>query len=227
MKKSHHFTIIELIMVISIIMILVSLLLPALSKAKDKSRQILCASNVKQIGLKMAMYANENNMSFPPSYYNNGVNNVVWHLTIIENEGLKGTSLTTAWVKRNATWKCPAIINDPTYYFYGINDHVAAVVPSPPSGYYNGKLEKILNPGKIMLIADSVNYAPGDYPANPNYVGAAYKIMAPYESSGSGTVDRLRHNSGANSLFTDSHVEWRKWTNIPILNSDIYWDGTP
>src|SRR5262245_189078 len=74
--NSSAFTLIELLAVIAIIAILASMLLPALSKAKQRAQMVKCLNNLKQIGIGMKLYVDDYRETFPPaasSQYNSAV----------------------------------------------------------------------------------------------------------------------------------------------------------
>jgi prepilin-type N-terminal cleavage/methylation domain-containing protein len=65
-RTRRGFTLIELLVAIAVIGILASLLLPVLSKGKERGRSMACLSNLRQLNVALSMYAGENNQRLPP-----------------------------------------------------------------------------------------------------------------------------------------------------------------
>jgi prepilin-type N-terminal cleavage/methylation domain-containing protein len=79
-KKSKGFTLVELLVVIGIIAVLISILLPALNKAREQARRTQCLSNLKQVHALFMMYANQNRDQVPIGCSGNEMqyNYIIW-----------------------------------------------------------------------------------------------------------------------------------------------------
>src|SRR6188472_2214240 len=67
-RRRAGFTLVELLVVIGIIAVLISLLLPALNKAREAANRTACLSNLHQIHIMLTMYANQNKDKVPLGY---------------------------------------------------------------------------------------------------------------------------------------------------------------
>lgn len=68
-RKNRAFTLVELLVVIAIIALLLSIMMPALNRAKEQGRKVKCGSNMRQIGIGLQVYSASNNGTIPPWYF--------------------------------------------------------------------------------------------------------------------------------------------------------------
>ena len=206
-RIKNSFTLIEILVVTAIISILASMLLPALQKAREKARQGVCISNLKQIGLAITMYVQDNGDYLPPGAVS-GVG--YWHSNFI-SPYLGGWKTE---LQQNKIYTCPS---DRLAWEGGVGEQ-----PSYGWNYYwlgyettfRYKIHQVRKPHETIMVADSAHTSEG----NANSFIIHCKALVP---SLPGIYPR--HGNGANILWVDGHVSFR--TDLDqINNSTDLWD---
>ena len=110
-SSTRAFTLIELLVTIGIIGVLMSLLLPVLSSAKEKGRRAQCVSNLHQLGIGMLLYAQDNNEKFIEAKRNHpwDTNEGSFVQNCLQEEAVKGAESVNLNVRSNSSsvWTCP------------------------------------------------------------------------------------------------------------------------
>ena len=211
-KRSIRFTLIELLVVIAIIAILASMLLPALGMAKKKVYATMCEGNMRQLGIALYIYVQDNNGIFPIS--NTAVGARTPRLLVESGASLPlMVCPADKTPQRIKTLSC--LTRGLSYIFskrlFGLGNSTGWIVDSPPV-----KDSYLKRPDKDPAMTDAT------WPTDNN--GAPYNELAWYISSPFTDVDYmdLRHSQGANILFADGHCSW---ANISIFVNDIMEKG--
>jgi prepilin-type N-terminal cleavage/methylation domain-containing protein/prepilin-type processing-associated H-X9-DG protein len=212
--KRRGFTLIELLVVIAIISILAAILFPVFARARENARRTSCLSNLKQIGLGIMMYVQDNDETYlpyrrdanageqPPFNYYQGTY-FEWQHTI------------HPYTKNLQLYQCPD--GNPTYQFGNYGSYGANVAALPDTGL---KMAAVVSPASVYVIMDSgrtyvTASRASTAPSGAFYLPGAGIVRPDLLSSISGSWPQSdytngRHFDGVNVVFADGHVKWLK-----------------
>jgi prepilin-type N-terminal cleavage/methylation domain-containing protein/prepilin-type processing-associated H-X9-DG protein len=212
-KKSFRFSLIELMIVVSIIAILASLLLPALQIAREKARTITCLNNLKQLSLASSLYTNNYDGYYPPAYYNSGVMHYAWDITVVgmvKNKNFKPGLLwqsSTISSEDSGIHQCPSFNGSDMWAgetFTGYNYNTSYI--GNDQGQAPAKLSQIRHPSETAVFGDG-GYAGG---SNANkFMRAPFGDRRGGDSGFSGRAagtQHFRHIKQSNLSFADGHA---------------------
>jgi len=239
-NQTHHrrgFTLVELLVVIAIIAILAAILFPVFARAREQARKASCQSNLKQIGLAIAMYVQDYDETYPMAYMAYSASNPDWYGTTTASSAHWYTIL-QPYVKNKQLFVCPTagiIESGPGTRQYsggygwnicgtkytgtsdgkgnGFGYNAGTVQSETPSGSFV-KLAEVQEASNTVIVADppSNGYASNGRYFYPSSTGG--RGFLPVLHGGKvgpftgGTVTVSSYEGGGNYLFADGHVKF-------------------